>query len=126
LRHAAVQHLAHQAFLLVERVDQHAVADRPAGDTGTDLGDLARHVEADHHRQRHLDPGHAAHREHVVVVERGRPHPDDHVPLDRSGDGMVAHDLQLFEPTVLAQKEGFHGLVAVHRSVLLDCGPMPV
>jgi len=30
--HAAVEHLAHQALFLVERIDQHAVARLPAGD----------------------------------------------------------------------------------------------
>jgi hypothetical protein len=41
---------------------------------------------------------------------------------------MVAYNLQLLEPAVLAQKEGLHGLVAAHRSILrhLDCGPTPV
>jgi hypothetical protein len=50
------------------------------------------------------------------------------MPFDRGGKGVIIHDLELVEPAVLAQKEGFHGLVAVHRSILrhLDCGPMPV
>jgi hypothetical protein len=127
-RHAAVEHLAHQAFGLVERVDQDTLADLPAGDAGSDLGDLARHVEADHHRQRHLDARHAAHREHVVIVERRRPHADHHVARDGGGERMVGHDLELVEPAVLAQNERFHGLLAAHRFVLcrLDCGPMPV
>ena len=82
-RHAAVEHFAHQAFLLVDRIDQHAVAGLPAGHAGADLGDLARHVEADDDRQRHLDARHAAHGEHVVVIERGRAHADDDVAVDR-------------------------------------------
>jgi hypothetical protein len=28
---------------------------------------------------------------------------------------MVAHDLELVEPAVLAQNERFHGLLAAHR-----------
>ena len=68
-RHAAVEHLAHEAFRLVERVDEHAVAHVPAADAISDLGDLARHVETDHDRQRHFDAWHAAHREYVVIVE---------------------------------------------------------
>src|SRR5262249_25142014 len=91
------------------------LADLPAGNAGSDLGDLARHVEADHYRQRHLDARHAAHREHVVVVERRRPHADHHVTRDGGGERMVAHDLELVEAAVLARTERFQGLVAAPR-----------
>ncbi len=93
-RHAAVEHLAHQAFLLVERIDQHAVAGLPLRHARADLGDLAGHVEADDHRQRHLDAGHAFDGEHVVVVERRGAHADDHVAFGRLRDRVVADDLK--------------------------------
>ena len=67
--HAAVQHLAHQAFLLIERVDEHAVAHLPTIDARPELRDLPRHVETDDHRQWHFDARHSANREHVVIVE---------------------------------------------------------
>ena len=69
LRHPAVEHFPHQAFRLVERIDKDALAGGPASHARPDLGDLTRHVEAEHDRQRHLDSRHAAHREDVVIVE---------------------------------------------------------
>src|SRR5262249_31202575 len=55
------------------------------------------------------------HGEHVVIVERRRPHPDHHVPLDRRRHRVITHELELLEPAVLAQNERLHGLVAAHR-----------
>ena len=103
-RHAAVEHLAHQALLLVERIDEHAVAGLPAGHARADLGDLARHVEADDDRQRHLDAGHAPHGEDVVIVERRRPDADDDMAFDGFGLGMVVDDFEIFETAMLAEQ----------------------
>src|SRR4029077_6603617 len=47
-------------------------------------------------------------RETVGVVENRRPHPDHHVPPDRRGHGIVAHDLELLEAAVLAQQQRLH------------------
>src|SRR5437867_3409376 len=117
-RHAAVEHLAHQAFLLVDRIAQHAVASLPTGNAGPDLGDLARHVEADDHRQRHLDAGHATHGEHVVIVERRRPHPDNDVAFGRLRHRVVANYFEIFEGPMRTQHEGPHCL-ATHAPDLL-------
>jgi len=87
-----------------------AVTDFPAGNAASDLGDLPRHVEADHDGERHLDPGHAVHREHVVIVERGGPHADHYVPVIRRRRGIVVYDFELIEAAMPAQEKGFHGL----------------
>ena len=80
LGETAMHGLAHQpAFHAVDRIDQHAIADRPALDTGTDRGDLAGDVEAHDQRHRHLDARHAATGEHVVVIQRRGAHADQHV-----------------------------------------------
>ena len=107
-RHAAVEHLAHQAFLLVDRVDQHAVAGFPASHAGADLGDLARHVEPDDHRQRHLDARHAAHGEDVVIVERRRTHADDHFAVAGLRRRVIGDDVEIVEAAVAAENQGFH------------------
>ena len=106
--HAAIEHLAHQAFCLVERVDQHAVALVPAGYAGAHFDDLARHVEADHHRQRHLDARHALDSEYIVIVERRGADPDDHMPLPHHRHRMVAYVFKILQAAVLAQNQGFH------------------
>ena len=69
LRHAAVEHFAHQSLLLVERIDEHAVPELPVRYAASHLGNFARHVEPDHHRQRHLDARHAV-ADDVVEEER--------------------------------------------------------
>jgi hypothetical protein len=102
-RHAAVEHFAHQAFLFVDRVDQHAVAGLPALDAGAHFGDLARHVEPDDHRQRHLDARHAAHGEHVVIVERRRAHANDHLAVARLRRRVIGDDVEIVEAAVAAQ-----------------------
>ena len=128
LGHAAVEHLAHEPLPLVERIDQHAIADFPTAHAGPELRDFPRHVEADHHRQRHLDARHAAHGEHVVIVEGRRAHTDHHMPLIRRWQGMVADDFDVVESPMLTQQQGFHGVVAGHASSrhYLDYRPIPV
>src|SRR5262249_14676506 len=117
-RHAAIEHLAHQALLLVDRIDQHAVAGLRGGTATPAPGHSARHIEADDHRQRHLDAGHAAHGEHIVVVEGGRSHPDDDVALGRLRHRVVADHVEIVEPPMRAQHEGPHCL-ATHEPDLL-------
>ena len=99
-RHAAVEHFAHQAFLLAHGIDQHAVALFPLRDPAALLDDFPRHVEADDDRQRHLDPGHAAHCEHVMIIERRSAHPDHHLPCIGPRCRVVLHQLELIEPTL--------------------------
>ena len=65
----AMHHLAHQALLFVERVHQHAVAFVPARDARANFQNFTGQIEADNHGHRHLDAGHAAHREYIVIVE---------------------------------------------------------
>ena len=62
--------------------------------------DFAGKVETDDHRERYLDTGHAAHREHIVVVERGRFHPDDDMAFANHGIGKVPDVLQAVEVAV--------------------------
>ena len=70
LGQAAMDRLAHQAaFDAVDGVDHDTVAFLPAGHARPDLGDLAGYVEAHDGGHRHLDAGHAAAGEDVVVVE---------------------------------------------------------
>ncbi len=93
---AAVLGLAHQAaFDAVDRIDQHAITDVPAGDAGAKFGDLTDHVEANDDRQRHLDAGHTAAGENVVIVDRRCPHADDNVALAGLRRRIIRRELQL-------------------------------
>jgi hypothetical protein len=108
LGETAVHHLAHEPFFLIERVHQDAVARFPAFDAGTDLEDFTGEVETDDHRHRHFDPGHAAHGEHVVIVERGGAHANDHVPFGCDRIRKIGYVFQLVQPAVLTQYNCSH------------------
>ena len=82
---------------------------------GADLGDLARHVEADDDRQRHLDAGHAFDGEDVVVVERRGAHADDDVAFDGLRHRIVGDDLR--------DRRGRHACAAPALSS--SCQPHP-
>ena len=105
---AAVHHFAHQALFLVQRIDQHAVTFFPASDSRADFKNFTGDIEANNHRKRHLDARHAAHGEHVVIVERGRADADHHMAFDHNGVGEIRHDLQFVEAAVLMQNNCFH------------------
>ena len=106
---AAMHRLAHQAaFDPVDRIDQHAVALLPAGDTGAHFGDLAGHIEAHDRRHRHLDAGHAAAGEDVVVVEGRRLDGDDHIAFARRGVGEAGLVDQAVRPAMLTDNCCFH------------------
>ena len=110
-RGAAQHHLAHQPLLRgdrIERVDQHVVADPPALHPRSDLRDLARDVEPDDHRHRHLDARHAVAGEHVVVVERGRAHADHRLALADLGIGEVGLQPERVDSAVFAQAYRAH------------------
>src|SRR6185503_6557918 len=107
----AVHHLAHQPLLAVERVHQHAVAALPAVHAAADFNNLARDIEPDDHGHGHLDAGHAAHREDIVIVERGRLDPDHDVVVDDGRVGEVLYQLQLFQPAVLFKYYRLHRLL---------------
>jgi hypothetical protein len=109
LGQAAMHGLAHQAaFHAIDGIDQHAIALLPAADAGPDLGDLAGHVEAHDRRHRHLDAGHAATREDVVVVERRGLDGHDHIALAGLGIGEAGLEIQAVGPAMLADDCGFH------------------
>src|SRR5262249_58131801 len=67
-----------------------------------------RHIETDDNGQGHLDTGHTADGEDVVVIERSRPHSNHHMVFSRHGVGEVRHILELFETALLFQQYGFH------------------
>jgi hypothetical protein len=108
LRHTAVEHFAHQSLFLVERIDQHAIAGLPRRRAAADLGDFTSDVEPDHHRQRDLDARHAAHGEHVMVVERRRPHPDHNMTVRRPRHRVVVDHFQVGKSAMPAQHKRFH------------------
>ena len=87
---------------------------------GADLGNLAGHVEADDHRQRHLDAGHALHGEHVVIVERGGAHADHHMAFGGLRHRVVSDHLQFVQPAVLPQHQRLHRL-AGHVVISVSC-----
>lgn len=93
-RKAAMRGLADQPTLdAIDRIDQHPVADRPTFDTRTDLGNLTGDVQAHDQRHRNFDSGHAAAREHVVVIQRRGADADQHVAFTDSRIGEVGHEL---------------------------------
>ena len=97
----AVHHLAHQADLGVERIDQHAVADRPVVDAGADFQNFTGDIKTDDHRHRHFDTRHAAHREHIVIVKGGGANADDHVAFLDDGIRKIGHVFEIVDAAVL-------------------------
>ena len=117
----AMHRLAHQAtFDPIDRIDEHAVAFLPAGDTGPDLGDLAGHVEPHDDRHRHFDSGHAAPREDIVVVERAGLDRQDDVALAGLWIGKAGLEGEVFGSAIGADDGSFH---VRHLLRLVSCRP---
>ena len=110
LGESAVHHFSHQAPLPVQRINEHAVADLPTIDARTLFQNVTRHVESNDHGQRHLDAGHSAHGEDVVVIEGGRPDANHDMVWFHHRVGKVGHILQVFEAALLFEHYGFHRL----------------
>ena len=109
LREPAVHGLAHQAAAdPIDRVDEDAVADRPAGDVGAERVDLARDVEAHDHRHRDVDARHAPPREDVVIVERRGADAHDHLARSRHRVGEVLLEDQPLGAAVLVDDRRSH------------------
>ena len=103
-----MQHFAHQAFFLVQRIDQYTVAFFPACYTRANFDNFAGDIQADNHRHRHFDAGHAAYGEHVVIVERGCADANHHVAFYDDRIGEICYVLQLFQTAVFVQDDCFH------------------
>ena len=109
LGEAAGDGLPHHAALFpVDGVDHDPVARLPPPHLRPHLDDLAGHVAAADHRQRHLDPRHAAQGEDVEMIERHGADSHQHLARRHLGIGKVLVD-DLLEPTVLVDDSGFHG-----------------
>jgi hypothetical protein len=105
----AMHRLAHQAaFDPIDRIDEHTIALLPVGDTGTHRGDLAGHVEPHDDRHRHLDAGHAAPGEDIVVVERACFDRQDDVAFARLWIGKVGLEREALGSAMGADDSSFH------------------
>src|SRR6516164_7732333 len=103
----AMHRLAGQPALdPVDRIAEHAVADLPAGNTGTGYSDLPGDSEPQDGRYRDLDPRHAAAGEDVVVIERGGA--DPHQDVARAGHRIG--EVRLIAQSTFAVLAQYHSL----------------
>src|SRR5439155_22405795 len=77
-------------------------------DAGPGLENLASHVQSNDDGERHLDAGHAANRQDVVVIQGARLHTDHHMPVGHHRIGEVRDVLELVEPAMLRQHDRLH------------------
>src|SRR5437867_10010116 len=110
---APVPHLADEPARpdAVGRIDHHAIADLEGAHLAADLDDVAGEVDPHDAWHGHVDPGHTAPREDVVIVEGGGTHANDHVSRARFRIGEVALDPDRAGTAMSSNDRGLHGTV---------------
>ena len=113
LGEAAGPHLPDQAAAPdpVNRINHHAIADRPVVHASSECCNLAREIDAHNARHRHLYSGHTAPREDIVVIQSRCIHAHEDFATARFGIGKIGFVADRARTAMLVDNCCFHGVV---------------